>query len=338
MSMQNLSRTLLAVGLIVVSPATTLAQAPTCDAPAYSAFDFWVGEWEVRTPDGALAGLNTIRKTAGGCALKEDWRGAAGSRGESVNFVDPSTGAWNQVWVDDSGLVLRLEGGVSEPGMVLEGTGRDPSFRHRITWSPLGDGRVLQHWERSENDGGTWTDVFEGYYSRLPAVPDSVERSIGCHSPQGRAFDFWAGEWVVESRLLTSEGWHDSEGYWKAEPALSGCGFLDYTTGDFGQGVMSGVGSRFYDPETDLWSITWVSTLGPGTPSVWVGRLDEDGKGSFIRETGATDGPARTRIRWNVQTPDHATWDFSVERAADGEWQTLWEMEFRRLGSETPDQ
>lgn len=40
--------------------APTSPAPPSCDAAPYRAFDFWVGEWEVRTPQGQLTGTNSI--------------------------------------------------------------------------------------------------------------------------------------------------------------------------------------------------------------------------------------------------------------------------------------
>ena len=33
-----------------------------CADPAYRQFDFWIGEWQVHTPDGKLAGTNRITR------------------------------------------------------------------------------------------------------------------------------------------------------------------------------------------------------------------------------------------------------------------------------------
>jgi hypothetical protein len=38
--------------------------------------------------------------------------------------------------------------------------------RHRITWTPLPDGTVRQHWQASRDDGATWDDLFDGRYVR----------------------------------------------------------------------------------------------------------------------------------------------------------------------------
>ena len=45
------------------------AIAGPCDDPAYRAFDFWLGEWQVHTPDGKLAGANRIEREYDGCVV-----------------------------------------------------------------------------------------------------------------------------------------------------------------------------------------------------------------------------------------------------------------------------
>ena len=141
---------------------------PPCSSDEFRAFDFWLGEWEVSNPEGDVVGENTIRAVLDGCALEENWRGASGSVGRSLNLYDARTGKWHQTWVDNSGLLLRLDGGLVDGSMVLEGELRERDGRtrlHRITWTPGPDGTVRQHWERSEDDGQTWSTVFDGTYT-----------------------------------------------------------------------------------------------------------------------------------------------------------------------------
>lgn len=131
-------------------------------------FDFWVGDWEVTTPDGKIAGTNRIEKILGGRVLQENWTGAGGYVGKSFNIFDATVGKWRQFWVDASGLSLQLAGGLVEGRMVLEGErlqGGKP-VRDRITWTPNADGTVRQFWESSADGGATWTVAFDGLYRR----------------------------------------------------------------------------------------------------------------------------------------------------------------------------
>jgi hypothetical protein len=144
----------------------------TCDEPQRREFDFWLGEWDVHDPDGNLAGRNRIVALFDGCGLREAWEGASGFRGTSLNAWSPQTGRWHQTWMDSSGLLLRLDGGLQDGVMVLEGEAPLPGqgarvLHHRISWSrPEGDpDRLRQHWEVS-SPVGTWQTVFDGRYRR----------------------------------------------------------------------------------------------------------------------------------------------------------------------------
>lgn len=132
-------------------------------------FDFWIGEWEVTAPNGQAAGRSRIEKIAGGWGLLENWTGAGGGEGKSLNTWIPGRKQWQQFWVGAGGA-LELAGGLNAQGeMVLGGQhkdGQDRLVSERITWSPNADGSVRQHWEQSADGGKTWQTVFDGLYRR----------------------------------------------------------------------------------------------------------------------------------------------------------------------------
>jgi hypothetical protein len=151
-----------------VAGATDAAKPAPCSTAPYRQFDFWLGEWKVSDKDGKLLGHNRITSILGGCALLENWESASGkSIGTSHNIYDGGRKVWHQTWVDSSGFLLTLEGGIRDGSMVLEGLthGPDGKVRQRITWTPLSDGRVRQLWE-SGADGEKFKAVFEGFYAR----------------------------------------------------------------------------------------------------------------------------------------------------------------------------
>ena len=117
--------------------------------------------------DGSTLGENSIRRILNGCVLQENWRGAVAGVGTSHNIYDRSTGRWHQTWVDASGNLLQLDGGLRDGNMVLEGKTLGPSgpVRHRISWTPRDDGTVRQLWE-SSGDGERWQVTFDGVYRR----------------------------------------------------------------------------------------------------------------------------------------------------------------------------
>lgn len=158
-------RRMLTLGLVL---AGTPALAGPCDAPEYRQFDFWAGDWQVTRPDGSVAGTNRITLEYGGCVLHEHYATPKGYSGESLNTFDAGRKVWHQTWVDSTGTLLLLEGGLRGRDMVLEGSttdGRGVVTRHRITWTPNEDGTVRQHWE-STDPSGAWTTAFDGLYRR----------------------------------------------------------------------------------------------------------------------------------------------------------------------------
>ena len=77
---------------------------------------------------------------------------------------------WHQTWIDRTPAApCTLEGRFESGAMRLEGQrpGAKPGDvqLHRITWTPLADGKVRQLWETSP-DGKTWSEAFDGLYTR----------------------------------------------------------------------------------------------------------------------------------------------------------------------------
>jgi hypothetical protein len=128
--------------------------------PEFRQFDFWLGEWVVRKPDGTVVGSSKISRASEGCAVREEWTSARGQHGMSISYYDPQTKRWHQDWVGGDGTILHLQGGLEGGAMELS----DPS--NRITWTRLPDGRVRQEWARSTDRGATWNVSFVGIYER----------------------------------------------------------------------------------------------------------------------------------------------------------------------------
>ena len=144
--------------------------APPCSSPEHRQFDFWVGEWKVQDSTGKVLGHNNISQTLGGCVLHEDWTSASGGyAGNSYNVYDARRKRWHQTWVDNGGLLLQLDGRFQNGKMILTGEtiGQNgaPTL-NRIIWEPLPEHRVRQLWESSNDNGETWTVLFDGIYVR----------------------------------------------------------------------------------------------------------------------------------------------------------------------------
>jgi TPR repeat protein len=126
-------------------------------------FDFWAGEWEVRTEDGRLVGHNRIEVQLNGALLVENWQSIAGWRGMSFNFYNAAASRWEQLWIDDSGEAIHFLDGRYEGTEMRFAI--DASKSRRLSFTQLADGRVRQLGEHRETDGA-WQVEYDLYYSR----------------------------------------------------------------------------------------------------------------------------------------------------------------------------
>ncbi len=140
-------------------------------------FDFWIGEWDAYvTGTQNLAGHSRIERASGGCMILENWtsRGNVPFEGKSMNFVDPSTNKWKQVWIGSNGL------NVTE---FLNGEYRDGAMRFEFETTNAQNQKQLVHFyffnespdqvrqlhEISSDDGKTWVTTYDFTYKRRKA-------------------------------------------------------------------------------------------------------------------------------------------------------------------------
>lgn len=138
----------------------------------FNDFDFWLGQWNVSSnANGTHAGTNTVTKELNNCLLMESWQGAQGSVGKSMNYFNPLTGLWRQVWVAP-GYIIDIKGGLEDRSMALKGTieyFNDSTYEFRGTWTPNDDGTVRQFFEQFDAEAENWTPWFDGRYEQQSA-------------------------------------------------------------------------------------------------------------------------------------------------------------------------
>jgi tetratricopeptide (TPR) repeat protein len=142
------------------------AVTPCMAAPEYRQFDFWVGEWDVFTPQGQKAGTSSIQRVSGGCLILENWTSAGGGDGKSFNYYNPADKKWHQLWIGTAGGVLDLAGEYKDNALRYSGESAGPNGTrvfNRLTFFNLGE-KVRQFWETSADGGKTWTVAFDGMY------------------------------------------------------------------------------------------------------------------------------------------------------------------------------
>jgi len=148
---------------------------PCRTMPEAHQFDFWIGNWDVTPfqsppgPSARLLGTNRIEAILEHCLLLENWTGAGGRAGKSINFYDTNRKLWRQVWVADAGGSLDYAGSFHDGAMRFEGWTLAPNgsrVLQRLTFFPIHADTVRQLFETSTDSGKTWRPGFDGRYVR----------------------------------------------------------------------------------------------------------------------------------------------------------------------------
>ncbi len=154
------------------------ANAFPCQKDAHTKeFDFWLGEWDVYARGTAtLVGKSKIESASGGCMVLENWT-AVGSQphnGKSMNYVDPITNKWIQVWVGSSGIntlnITRFYDGEYKDGamrFVFDREVNGTKMIGRFIFFNEGPNQVRQFNETSSDGGKTWTTSYDFTYKRV---------------------------------------------------------------------------------------------------------------------------------------------------------------------------
>ena len=156
--------------LLVLTPVCHGQQIGCGGLNGFSDFDFWVGEWEVfDSVTGEKLGEDIIQKIESGCLLLEHWKSVSGGTGTSLNYYNPVTREWRQVWVSEGRYSIDIVGGIRSGSMVLEGSiynfaGAVWDFRGN--WTPRPDGSVRQFFEQFNHDSNDWATWFDRRYVR----------------------------------------------------------------------------------------------------------------------------------------------------------------------------
>ncbi|MFL6076834.1 MAG: hypothetical protein ACJ73S_25855 [Mycobacteriales bacterium] len=149
-----------------------------------------------------------------------------------------------------------------------------------------------------------------------------------------RDFDFLHGTWNstqrrLAKRLAGSTEWDEFAATLDCRPVLGGLGNVDEMVAT--DRDVHGLTIRLYDPETDEWSIHWVSRKKPVMdPAPVVGRF-VDGVGEFLADDEWEGTPIRCRYRWTVLGPTSARWEQAFSTDGGETWETNWIADFARV-------
>jgi hypothetical protein len=161
-------------GATAAAPARAAEEAQPCAVNAPSrALDYWVGEWSVNSAAGGESSTSTVRLLLDQCVVVENWGDGRGHDGENVFGYSQGDRDWRGMFFDNRGHVH-----VFVSGKVADGTAEflGPSVGahgeavlNRIRLVRLAHDRLEQIWEKSVDNGQTWSRQFRLEYTRRSA-------------------------------------------------------------------------------------------------------------------------------------------------------------------------
>lgn len=169
----ELSVLALVVGMLVfaAAPIAVAASAPgACVANQEGRqLDFWLGDWTVTYPGMPGSAQSKVYLDLDSCLVIESWDGGKGHRGENIFAYSSDDKSWHGMFADNEGRVHVFEGTAGPVSAQFTGTSRGPDGKtvlNKIRLTKGAANKVEQSWEKSADNGITWTMEFQGLYTR----------------------------------------------------------------------------------------------------------------------------------------------------------------------------
>jgi hypothetical protein len=159
-------------GWFCLAPGSALAapDSGACSAnPESRQLDFWIGDWTVTYPGMAGSAASKVSLDLDKCLVIESWEGGKGHTGKNMFAYSADDQRWRGLFADNQGRVHVFEGKVSAGLAEFTGPSRGAKGQtvlNRIKVVRVAADKVEQSWEKSMNNGATWTIEFHGEYSR----------------------------------------------------------------------------------------------------------------------------------------------------------------------------
>jgi hypothetical protein len=141
-----------------------------CAAAEHRQLDFWLGHWAIAAPGGTAGSTSTVSLSLDKCVVVERWGDGKDHQGENLFGYSPDDKSWHGFFADNRGRVHvfvagKVAAGIAEfRGPSTAEDGRTIFNRVRIILNR--PNKVEQVWEKSTDNGATWTTAFRGEYTR----------------------------------------------------------------------------------------------------------------------------------------------------------------------------
>jgi hypothetical protein len=157
---------------LAASPLRAATPPDACAAnPESRRLDYWLGSWVVTAPGGTgRSSTSTVSRSLDNCLVVERWDDGKGHRGENVFGYSADDQSWRGLFADNHGRVhVFVDGTIVADAAEFHGSSGgahgDPVL-NRVRVVRVTSNTVEQTWEKSTDNGATWTTVFRGEYAR----------------------------------------------------------------------------------------------------------------------------------------------------------------------------
>jgi hypothetical protein len=151
------------------SALAAVASEPCSANSASRQLDFWLGDWTVRYPGMPGSAASRVFLDLNQCLLVESWDGGKGHSGKNMFAYSSDDKSWHGMFTDNQGRVHIFEGKVAQGSAEFTGPSLAPGGQmvlNRVKVVRVAANKVQQSWEKSTDNGATWTMEFHGEYSR----------------------------------------------------------------------------------------------------------------------------------------------------------------------------
>jgi hypothetical protein len=156
--------------LFLAAPAFAAPDPDSCVTNKESRqFDFWLGEWNIAYPGAPGGSASKVYLDLDKCLIIESWDGGEGHMGKNIFAYSSNDKSWRGMFADNRGRVHVFEGKVAQDSAEFFGPSRGPNGEtvlNRLKVVRLAPDKVEQTWEKSSDNGATWTSLFRLEYSR----------------------------------------------------------------------------------------------------------------------------------------------------------------------------
>ena len=130
--------------------------------------DYWLGNWTMGS--GADKSTSTVTLSLDKCMFVEHWENARGHVTEKMFGYSPEDRNWYGMFADNQGRVhVFVDGKVSPESAEFRGPSKGENGQpvlNRLKITRLAADKLEELWQKSTDNGNTWTTAYRAEYSR----------------------------------------------------------------------------------------------------------------------------------------------------------------------------